>query len=351
MGSRTSNSPSRSWKTDALAWLGRGRDAVGARLASCLPEDGSLRRWSDRIAVILLAVGVLVAAFVGVPSLIERADAGEAPISREPAASLAGPAIRFIDEPAWLDPSERERIEISIAAELAGASAFDRASLESAAAAAERTGWFDGTVTLLRTGLNEVLVETPLRVPRAAVRSRGRDHLVDLRGTLLPMSWIAGRTPFAIPVFVGVRESAPDRPGTTWPGGTVTIGFEVLEAISRRPWSGSIRAIDLDGVERGAPIRLQTVGGGTIVWGGTAATSVAEVPVATRLAYLDRLHQRTGSIDPPPGKAWDLRLDYLASRPEPGSSASTLASAVELGDSAADHGASGTNLASRAGRP
>ena len=351
MGRRNSTPPPSSWNAAALAWLGRVFDAAGERLASLLPEDGGLRRWSDRIAVILLAAGLLAAAFVGVPRLVERADTGEGSISRETTAPLAGPQVRFAEEPGWLLPDERERIEISISAELAGASAFDRDSLESAAAAAERTGWFAGTVTLLRTGLNEVVIETPLRIPRAAVRSQGRDHLVDLQGTLLPMSWIAGRSPATIPVFVGVREAAPDRPGSPWAGGTVTIGFEVLEAISTRPWSESIRAIDLEGADRGAPIRLRTSGGGTIVWGSTAATSVAEVPVATRLAYLDRLHQRTGSIEPPPGKAWDLRLDYLASRPEGASPASLLASAAALDVPSLDDGAAGANRAGRASRP
>ena len=308
-----------------MAWFGRGVDSAGERLASLVPEDGPLRRWSDRIGAATLGVGVILAATLGVPRLVDRADAGSSAISRERSAPLAGPAVRFAEEASWLAPAERERIEISIAAELAGTSVFDRAALESAAAAAERTGWFEGRVLLLRTGLNEIVVETPLRVPRAAVRSQGRDHLVDLSGTLLPMSWIAGRGPTTIPVFVGVREAVPDQPGTVWPGGGVAIGFEVLDALASRPWSESIRAIDLEGVDQGLPVHLRTGGGGTIVWGGTAETSVAEVPIATRLAYLDRLHQRTGSIEPPPGKAWDLRLDYLASRSLGSGSASALA--------------------------
>lgn len=328
MGRRSSTSPKPSWGAIARARLARAGVSIGERLASLLPEEGGLRRWSDRIATGLLVAGLLVAAPVGIPRLIERADARDASISRESSASLAGPAVRFSSEPSWLSPAERDRIEVSIAAELAGRSAFAREAFESAAAAAEETGWFNGPVTLLRTGLDEVVIETPLRVPRAMVRSRGRDHLVDLDGVLLPMSWDAGRGPAAIPVFVGVRESAPDRPGTRWEGGTVAIGFEVLEAISNRPWSESIRSIDLEGVDGGAPIQLRTVGGGLIVWGGTAASSVAEVPVATRLAYLDRVHQRAGSIEPPPGMAWDLRLDYLASRPDAAAIPSSLASAL-----------------------
>lgn len=311
-----------------MAWLGRGIDSAGERLASLVPEDGPVRRWSDRTGAAMLGVGVILVATLGLPRLVDRADAGPSAISRERSPSLAGPTVRFAEEASWLAPAERERIEISITAELAGTSVFDRAALESAAAAAERTGWFDGTVSLLRTGLNEVLVETPLRVPRAAVRSQGRDHLVDLSGALLPMSWTAGRGPTAIPVFVGVREGVPDQPGTVWSGGAVAIGFEVLDALATRSWSESIRAIDLEGVDRGLPIHLRTVGGGMIVWGGTAEASVAEVPIATRLAYLDRLHQRTGSIEPPPGKAWDLRLDYLASRAMGSDPASALASAA-----------------------
>ncbi len=327
MGRAASNSKTPSWRARLLDALGRTTDRAGERLAALLPEDGAARAWSDRIGTGLVVCSLLLVAILGLPSLVERASTSGSTLSREEAIGMAGPTVRFADDVTWLDPAERERIEISIASELAGRSAFDRDALAAAAEAASRTGWFPGPATLLRTSLDEVLVTTPLRVPRAVVRSRGRDHLIDLDGVLLPMSWRERTAPRALPAIVGVREPVPDRPGTRWDGGSIAIGFAVLEAITHRPWNSQIRAIDLQGVDRGEAIHLQTAGGGTIVWGTTDPVSVGEVPVATRLAYLDRLHQRAGSIEPPSGMAWDLRLDYLAARASHPDSAGALAAA------------------------
>lgn len=327
MGRSTPKSSSPSRRFRAFDALGRAAGRVGERLAALLPEDGAARPWVDRIGLGLLAIGVLFVAAFGIPRLIERAEAPQAMLSREPASPPTGPSVRFAGDVSWLEPNERARIEISIAAELAGRSALDRESLAAAADAATRTGWFEGPVLLLRTSLDEVLVITPVRVPRAVVRGGGRDHLIDLKGVLLPLSWGEASGPTSLPVFLGVREQAPDRPGERWGGGTIAIGFDVLDAIAHRPWSGQVEAIDLLGADRGEAIHLRTTGGGTIVWGTSDPVSVAEVPNSTRLAYLDRIHRQAGSIEPPPGMAWDLRLDYLAARASKQAASETVASA------------------------
>jgi hypothetical protein len=332
MGRRTSTNSPASWHARLLSRLREAGESFGERLAACLPEGSPVRIWSDRVAIGLLVLGTVLLAAVWLPRLVERADRSESPLSRERTASTVGPTVRLASDPSWLPSEERARIEISIAAELAGASAFDAAALESAAEAASRTGWFTGPVRLLRTSLDEVLVATPLRVPRAAVRSEGRDHLVDLEGVLLPLSWRPGQSPSSMPVFVGVDDTAPDTPGQAWSGGTVGLGFKVLAAISGRAWSREIVAIDLDDVDRGGPVELRTLHGGTIVWGSAEDATVAEVPIATRLAYLDHLHARTGSIEPPIGQAWDLRLDYLASRSAAVPSASAIVMAAPSRD-------------------
>lgn len=300
-----------------IAAVRRALEAAGDRLASLAPEGGPLRRWTDRVATAALAAAVVAAAALMLPRLIERSDAtGPRRLSRELPASASGPQVRFAEEPEWLSDTERQRIEISIAAELAGASPFDQAALARAAAAATATGWFPHEARLRRTGVREVVLETPLRRPRAVVRQGGRDHLVDLQGVRLPMDWPAGRAPGRLPAFVGVADPPPALPGEPWRGGTVPLAFEVLDALVSRAWSGEIAAIDVASVSRGGPVLLLTANGGVIVWGSPTPGSASEVPVATRLAYLDRLHDRLGSIEPPPGKAWDLRLDYLASRPQ-----------------------------------
>jgi hypothetical protein len=327
MGRPAPTSKSPSWRSRLIESFRHATDRTARRLSSLRPADGVANKWAERIGTGLVVCGLLLAAILGVPELVERATASGSTLSRESANGAAGPAVRFADDVDWLAPAERARIEISIASELAGRSAFDQDALAAAAEAASRTGWFDGSARLLRTGLDEVLVLTPLRVPRAVVRSRGRDHLIDIDGILLPMSWREQTAPETLPVFLGVREPVPDQPGSRWEGGSITIGFAVLDALLDRPWSGQIRAIDLHGVDRGAPIQLRTAGGGTIVWGTTDPVSVGEVPIPTRLAYLDRLHRRAGSIEPPSGKAWDVRLDYLATRTSTSGSGESLVSA------------------------
>ena len=79
-------------------------------------------------------------------------------------------------------------------------------------------------------------------------------------------------------------------------------------------------------------IRLRTKHGGTIVWGSAEEATVSEVPIATRLAYLDRLHTRAGSVEPSIGQAWDLRLDYLASRSAAETPANTMVMAAPSPD-------------------
>ncbi|MGA0420592.1 MAG: hypothetical protein ACO3P9_11265, partial [Phycisphaerales bacterium] len=66
--------------------------------------------------------------------------------------------------------------------------------------------------------------------------------------------------------------------------------------------------------QAGGPSVRETARGGRLIWGRPDA-GAAEVPVATRIAWLDALQAGNGSIDPPPARQFDLRLDYLATAP------------------------------------
>lgn len=294
-----------------VAQGGRGLGGLVERgFERLLPGGSARRRRAEILATALFAAALLAGGIWGVPSLAGRADA----LSREAPPPASGPRVVFLDELGWLPASERERLAATVASTLAERSVVDREALAAAAAALESTGWFEGTPRLRRRALHRVEVEGRWRVAGALVRDGATDHLVDADGRRLPLAWPSGTGPTGLVVIEGLRESAPDRPGEIWPGGALALALRVLPHLHGRAWSGEIASIDASAVASGGPIALETARGGRLIW-GRPDSGAAEVPVATRLAWLDALHAGNGSIDPPPARQFDLRLDYLASAP------------------------------------
>lgn len=293
-----------------LAWA---NDRAGRLFDRLLPPESSRRRWTERVSTGLFVAAILIGVGWVIPTLEARArDLDEPRLARERGASAGGPEIAWSDDVSWLPETERTRVEVAIASELVGVGPFDREALSHAAAAGDRSGWFTAAVHLRRTGLAEVLVETPLRRPAAAVRSGDRDLLVDADGVLLPMTWPIAHTPEELVVLTGIRDEPPSAPGKIWQSGALVEGLATLAEIRGRAWSREVASIDLEQVPGGGPVTLLTRGHGRVIWGTRGEGRVGEVPVGTRLAYLDRLHATSGSIEPPNGRLWDVRFDYLA---------------------------------------
>lgn len=284
-------------------------------------RHGEWPRWVDRIAAATLIVGVIAAATWGVPRLQEGADAR----SRERMAPEHGVQVEFTESLEWLPQAECLRLEAAVRSELADRPMLDRASLERAAAALEASGWFEPRVQVRRAGRDRVVVGASIRLPAAVVRVGRSDLVVDDARRLLPWSWAAGHAPVGSIAVVGVASPPPGRPGEVWESGDLSAALDILRTVSSRPWSGQLRELDVSRVAAGGPTVLRTRGGSSIVWGrGGEIGSVAEVETATKLAYLDRLHEAQGDLEAPPHRAFDLRLDYLALVPDPGPASNAL---------------------------
>lgn len=293
--------------TASIAGIAESTTAAFDRI---LPPESRRRRRAELAGVGAFATTLFIGAIWGVPTLVRHADE----LSRERQPSPSGPQVEFAGDLGWLPVAERDRLAATVSAELAGRSVLDHDALSSAAESLAATGWFAGPPRVRRTARHLVEVEAAWRIAAALVRDGGTDHLVDAEGRRLPLGWPRGDGPANLVVVEGLAEGAPPRPGDRWPGGTLAIALRVLPDLQGHEWSDQIAVIDASGVAHGGPIALETVRGGRLVWGRPDA-GAAEVPVATRIAWLDALHAGNGSIDPPPARQFDLRLDYLASAP------------------------------------
>jgi|GEM_PF-471576 hypothetical protein len=301
-----------------MAWIADGAarllDRIAGRIATTfdrLLPPGSVRlRRAEIAAMSLFGIALAIGLLWGVPTLSRHADT----LSRERDTLPSGPQVAFVQDLAWLPVAEHERLAATVAAELAGRSVLDHEALASAATALAATGWFDGPPRLRRAARHLVEIDAPWRIAAALVRDGGHDHLVDSSGHRLPLAWPAGTGPRDLVVVEGLAEGVPGRPGDRWPGGTLPIVLRVLPDLAGHEWSDQIAAIDASAVAAGGPIVLETARGGRLIWGRPDA-GAAEVPVATRIAWLDALQAGNGSIDPPPARQFDLRLDYLATAP------------------------------------
>lgn len=277
-------------------------------------------RWQRLLAALewpamaALAAGLAVSLWWGVPSLLERGDE----LSREDGADSAALRLVLPRGSGWLPPEEEARLAATLRAELAESPTLDRRSLARAASSLEATGWFSGPVQLRRPSRGEIVVETPLRRPVAFVRLGESELLVDRAATLLPWSLPAGSAEGLGIVIRGASLPPPARPGETWPGGDLAEAVRLVGVLAGHAWSAEIAAIEIEAVARGGPAILRTRGGTAIVWGRALQSGTAsEVPFATRLAYLDRLHAAQGDLEAPQGRRLDLRLDYLATLLDP----------------------------------
>lgn len=290
------------------------RDQAGDVDAPAAPRWQRLLAALEWPTVAALAAGLLAALWWGVPMLLDRGDQ----LSREPGGKPAELRLVLPKGSEWLPPEEAARLDATLRAELAESRTLDRRSLSRAARALDATGWFSGPVQLRRPSRGEIVVETPLRRPVAFVRLGESALLVDRTATLLPWSLPAGSAEGLGIVIRGASLPPPARPGEIWPGGDLAEAVRLVGVLAGREWSEEIASIEIEAIARGGPAILRTRGGTAIVWGRAPQSATAsEVPVATRLAYLDRVHAAQGDLEAPPGRRFDLRLDYLATLPDP----------------------------------
>ena len=194
----------------------------------------------------------------------------------------------------WINAEIRADLEHTLLSKL-NANPFDRASLTAAHDALALTGWFREDLKLTRDADGMVHVGATWRVPNAAVRWAGEDHLVTSLGELLPVTYRADASGYK--VIVGVRHEPP-MPGQPWLGGDVQAGLKLLALLSTSPGSGQIAAVDVSEFSPGRAMTVVTDLGNRILWGGPVDEfNPGQAPPAAKLARLAQLYREQGRID------------------------------------------------------
>ena len=255
--------------------------------------------WTTTLIAAALALGM------GVPVL--RADA----LKRRPEGPIS---VTFSERPAWMTDGEIGPIADLVAEQIAG-SPMDRNGLERAREALASTGWFEEIRQVRRSGNDQIFVEGDWAVPFAVVREGGYDHLVDMRGRLLPRCYRPGTAPRGLLHIEGARQPRPQAYGTPWPGDDMAAAMSLARLVAETPWRAQIAWIDLGDTAQDGCLRLKTTRGCTVKWGrAPGREGAAEVPSKQKLEYLGWLHDHSGRIDAGCEDQLDLLTDYVGSR-------------------------------------
>lgn len=192
---------------------------------------------------------------------------------------------------------------------------FDRASLDEAALALERTGWFLDVPRVTRRPSGVIEIDGAWRVPSAVVEHRGGTFLVDHEG--VPMMTDAAWRPsdqliriYDPPLTPAQRSDGSIAFGEPWRGGAVRSAIELAAYLRRagdearasnsEPAIDRIAGIDLSDYDATATgrLRLRTHNGGTIVWGAPIDEfAPGEVNTDTKLRQLRQLFASNSGWD------------------------------------------------------
>jgi hypothetical protein len=237
-----------------------------------------------------LGAGGLIAAWaLGVPRLEAYASAQQWHGEVE---------VRFLDAPPWL-AEDLETSLIQTAEEHIDPDPQNRHGLVIARETLLATGWFDDITQVRRVNSGLVEIDARFAQPFAVIRDSAgvADHLVDLRGRLLPRAFPIGQAKH-FTAIVGAAFDRPYRVGEHWPGTDVTAALKVLHLIHGRPWRGQVAEIDVGSYTREASIRLVTDRGCVVLWGRAPGDEYGgEVSAEQKLSYLDYHNEHYGHID------------------------------------------------------
>ena len=257
---------------------------------------------------ITLAVIIGLGFGIGLPELESRAVArSHNQIAQQ------GLIVEFINRPALLRDVELQRlIDTTQAAIGQDVSPLQREGLQMAREALLATGWFREIHQVSWRDHGVVEVDAEYSIPVAVVRTRSGDILIDDGGRRLPITYDAGYAP--LPVIKNPTQPMPVGFGTPWLGGDVQAGIQLLEVIHREPWFDQVVSIDVGRFAQQNLLALRTRSC-TVVWGRPPLdTSVQEVSVDQKIAYLTYLNQQYGAIDAPCGGGeLDIRRDVVTS--------------------------------------
>ena len=277
----------------------------GGRLAAALSMEW-LQRQHLRIAAWGVAgVAAAVGWLLGVPAL-------EASMGAE----SDGGEVRlvFANEPAWATGDVHAMLEL-IAKESLTHNTFDQRELAAVLEDLDRSGWFEEVRQVRRRSKEEVEVDAAFVRPFAVVRDRDGDHLVDVRGKLLPRTYARGGAPEHWVVIEGAHFARPHRPGVAWDGADVTAAIELLLEIDSEPWRDQITTVDISEALSTEKLALLTDVDARILWGSPVGEEEPLEPSAEeKLKILENAFTTYGRVDLGDAREWYFLQEGYISR-------------------------------------
>jgi hypothetical protein len=243
-------------------------------------------------AVVALAwvvgIGALAAGwFLGVPKLSAHVSATAAP---------GEITIVFRNRPAWVQGDLLALLDLT-ARENLSPDPLRQEDLVRVREAMINTGWFETVDQVRRVRADLVAIEGAFARPAAVVRDADGDHLVDVRGRLLPRTFAHG-TAMAQIVVTGAHFTRPQRPGVEWDGADVSAALRLLRLLDGRPWRDQVASVDVRDFLATGELVLVTDRGARIIWGSPPGEETPlEVTADTKLAYLAKAYEDFGRID------------------------------------------------------
>jgi hypothetical protein len=211
--------------------------------------------------------------------------------------------IEFVDLPAWVDGDLLAKLELDVLRNIA-ADPLDQAGLVVARQALLNSGWFESVAQVRRVRNDLIQVRGTFVRPFAVIRDEDGDHLVDLHGRLLPLTYpreqsdASGRPTVRHFVISGVHFERPLRAGMQWEGEDVTAALRLLRLIEDKPGLEQIDAIDTSRFFREGALLIRTDAGATMIWGSAPGDEApGEITAARKISYLDEAYREYDRID------------------------------------------------------
>jgi hypothetical protein len=307
--SASSRSASRSSRSGGLGSLFTG---IGRFASALLPDAAGARTLGIGILACVALGGVAFGIARGLPHLNAYAEAR----------AMIDPSkvqIVFSDPPKWMPMETLNALSAQAHSAMASASPLEAGALQRVHQSLLTSGWFARVEQVRRQTDTEIAVEGEFRVPFAMVRVGDEDHLIDVAGRRLPLSYVGAALRPHLPLIVGVSMPMPAEPGGLWLGSDLRAALNLAGLLRDRTWfvSGQIHAIDASRFGREGIVELITDRQTRIVWGGDPLDrSLSEMPADRKLACLDALYRASRRVDDASGRTLDLRFDVVTLAPK-----------------------------------
>lgn len=229
-------------------------------------------------------------------------------------------SIVFANAPAWMPATTLGALSRDAHDAMASASLLEVGALQRVHQRLLASGWFSRVEQVRRRSETEIAVSAEFRVPYAMVRAGDEDHLIDVDGRRLPLSYAGNDQRPRLPLILGIAMPKPAENGALWLGSDLRAAINLVDLLRNRIWfaNGQIKAIDASRFQVEGIVELVTDRDTRIVWGGDPHDrGLSEMPPDRKLACLDALYGASKRVDDASGRTLDLRFDVVTLAPKP----------------------------------